>query len=186
VRLTLEAAPGAARISVRDDGPGITAADLPHIFDRFYRGDEATGRHQPGTGIGLALARELAALHGGTLEVESEEGSGSTFTVTLLLGREHLTPEQVVDDAPLEDWSPRLPLPSTPVEEPPAGDAADSAREGVPEDVTTVLVVEDNAELRAFIRMHLQGRFRVVEAADGLQGLELARRLCRTWCCRTS
>jgi signal transduction histidine kinase/ligand-binding sensor domain-containing protein/DNA-binding response OmpR family regulator len=177
VRLTLEAAPGAARISVRDDGPGIAAADLPHIFDRFYRGDEAAGRHQPGTGIGLALARELAALHGGTLEVESEEGSGSTFTVTLRLGRDHLTPEQVVDDAPLEDWSPRLPLPSASVEEPPEGEAADSAPEGVPDDVTTVLVVEDNPELRAFIRMHLEGRFRVVEAADGLQGLELARRL---------
>jgi signal transduction histidine kinase/ligand-binding sensor domain-containing protein/CheY-like chemotaxis protein/AraC-like DNA-binding protein len=177
VRLTVEAVPGAARISVHDDGPGITAADLPHIFDRFYRGDEATGRHQPGTGIGLALARELVALHGGTLEVESEEGSGSTFTVSLLLGWDHLRPEQVVADAPLEDWSPRLPLPSTPVEEPPAEDAADSAHEGASEDVTTVLVVEDNPELRAFIRMHLQGRFRVVEAADGLQGLELARRL---------
>jgi signal transduction histidine kinase/ligand-binding sensor domain-containing protein/CheY-like chemotaxis protein len=177
VRLTLEAAPAVARISVRDDGPGITAADLPHIFDRFYRGNEATGRHQPGTGIGLALARELAALHGGTLEVESEEGSGSIFTVTLLLGRDHLSPEQVVDDGPFEDWSPRLPLPSTPVEEPQAGGDADSGQEGVADDVTTVLVVEDNAELRAFIRMHLQGRFRVVEAADGLQGLELARRM---------
>jgi signal transduction histidine kinase/ligand-binding sensor domain-containing protein/DNA-binding response OmpR family regulator len=177
VRLTLEAVLGATRISVRDDGPGITAADLPHIFDRFYRGDEVAGRHQPGTGIGLALARELVALHGGTLEVESEEGSGSTFTVTLLLGREHLAPKQVVDDGPPEAWSPHLPLPSTPVEDPPAGEAADSAQEGVPEDVTTVLVVEDNPELRAFIRMHLQSRFRVVEAADGLQGLELARRV---------
>jgi signal transduction histidine kinase/ligand-binding sensor domain-containing protein/CheY-like chemotaxis protein/AraC-like DNA-binding protein len=177
VRLVLEAAPGTARISVRDDGPGIAAADLPHIFDRFYRGNEATDQHQPGTGIGLALARELAALHGGTLDVESEEGSGSTFTVTLLLGRNHLLPEQVVDDGPFQDWSSRLPLPSTPVEEPQAWGDADSAQEDVPEDVTTVLVVEDNSELRAFIRMHLQGRFRVVEAADGLQGLELARRM---------
>jgi signal transduction histidine kinase/ligand-binding sensor domain-containing protein/CheY-like chemotaxis protein len=177
VRLTVEAGPPTARISVRDDGPGITAADLPHIFDRFYRGNEAAGRHQPGTGIGLALARELVALHGGTLEVESEEGAGSTFTVSLPIGRDHLTPEQVVDDEPLEDWTPRLALPSTPVEEPPAGEAAVSGQDGIPEDVTTVLVVEDNVELRAFVRMHLQGRFRVVEAADGLQGLELARRV---------
>jgi signal transduction histidine kinase/ligand-binding sensor domain-containing protein/DNA-binding response OmpR family regulator len=177
VRLTLEAAPPGARIAVHDDGPGITAADLPHVFDRFYRGNEATGRHQPGTGIGLALASELVALHGGTLEVESEEGSGSTFTVSLLLGREHLAPEQVIDDGSPGDWSPRLPLLSTPVEELPEAHASDSAHEDVPEDMTTVLVVEDNAELRAFIRMHLQGRFRVVEAADGLQGLELARRV---------
>jgi signal transduction histidine kinase/ligand-binding sensor domain-containing protein/DNA-binding response OmpR family regulator len=177
VRLTVEAGHGAARISVRDDGPGITAADLPHIFDRFYRGNEATGRHQPGTGIGLALARELLVLHGGTLEVESDEGCGSTFTVTLLLGRDHLTPEQVVDEAPLDDWTPHLTLPSIAMEEPPAGEAAAYAHEGVPEDVTTVLLVEDNPELRTFIRTHLQGRFRVVEAADGLQGLELARRV---------
>jgi signal transduction histidine kinase/ligand-binding sensor domain-containing protein/DNA-binding response OmpR family regulator len=177
VGLAVGAGPRAVRISVRDDGPGITAADLPHVFDRFYRGNEATGRHQPGTGIGLALARELVALHGGTLEVESEEGSGSTFTVSLLLGRQHLAPEQVVDDAPLEDLSPRLPLPSNLVEEPPAGEAVDATHHEVPDDVTTVLVAEDNAELRAFIRMHLQGRFRVIEAANGLQGLELARRL---------
>jgi signal transduction histidine kinase/ligand-binding sensor domain-containing protein/DNA-binding response OmpR family regulator len=177
VRLALGVGAAAARISVSDDGPGIAPGDMPHVFDRFYRGNEATGRHQPGTGIGLALARELVALHGGTLEVESEEGSGSAFTVSLLLGRGHLAPEQVVDDAPLEDWTPRLPVPSLPVEEAPAGEAAGSAGEGVPEDVTTVLVVEDNAELRAFIRMHLRSRFRVVEAADGLQGLELARRI---------
>jgi DNA-binding response OmpR family regulator len=109
--------------------------------------------------------------------VESEEGSGSTFTATLLLGRDHLAPEQVVDDAPFEDWSPRLPLPSTPVDELPAEVAADANGDGVPEDVTTILVVEDNAELRSFIRMHLESRFRVVEAVDGVQGLELARRL---------
>jgi signal transduction histidine kinase/ligand-binding sensor domain-containing protein/DNA-binding response OmpR family regulator len=177
VRVTVAGSPGAARVSVHDDGPGITAADLPHIFDRFYRGDEATGRHQPGTGIGLALARELAALHGGTVEVESEEGAGSTFTVSLLLGRDHLKAEQVVDDRPLEDWSPHLPLSSTGAEQTPPGKAADTGQQAVPEDVTTVLVVEDNAELRAFIRMHLEGRFGVVEAADGVQGLELARRL---------
>jgi CheY-like chemotaxis protein/AraC-like DNA-binding protein len=177
VRLALEAAAPVARISVRDDGPGIAPADLPHVFDRFYRGNEATGRHQPGTGIGLALARELVALHGGTLEVQSEEGSGSTFTVSLLLGRDHLAPEQVIDGGSPGDWSPRLPRPPAPLEEPPAGEPADSAEEGVAEDVTTVLVVEDNAELRAFIRMHLRGRFRVVEAVDGLQGLELARRV---------
>jgi signal transduction histidine kinase/ligand-binding sensor domain-containing protein/CheY-like chemotaxis protein len=177
VRVSLRAEAPVAWISVRDDGPGIAAADLPHIFDRFYRGSETAARHQPGTGIGLALARELVALHGGTLEVESEEGSGSTFTATLLLGRDHLAPEQVVDDEPLEGWTPRLPLPSMPVEELPVEEAVDSRPERIPEDVTTVLVVEDNADLRAFIRMHLRGRFRVVEAADGLQGLELARRL---------
>jgi signal transduction histidine kinase/ligand-binding sensor domain-containing protein/CheY-like chemotaxis protein/AraC-like DNA-binding protein len=176
VRLTVAAEGPFAQILVQDDGPGIPPADLPHIFDRFYRGSVPAARHQPGTGIGLALARELVVLHGGALEVESEEGSGSTFTVTLMLGRDHLTPEQVVDDAPLQDWTPRLPLSATPMDAP-SGDVAESGGDGVPADVTTVLVVEDNTELRAFIRMHLTSRFQVVEAVDGVQGLELARRL---------
>jgi signal transduction histidine kinase/ligand-binding sensor domain-containing protein/CheY-like chemotaxis protein/AraC-like DNA-binding protein len=176
VRLTLESEPPVARIRVQDDGPGIPPTDLPHIFDRFYRGSESAARHQPGTGIGLALARELVLLHGGALDVESEEGSGSTFTVSLLLGKEHLALEQVIDDGPLADWAPRPPLPAATVVELPKDDA-DSGVEGVPADVTTVLVVEDNAELRAFVRMHLKGRFRVIEAVDGVQGLELARRL---------
>jgi signal transduction histidine kinase/ligand-binding sensor domain-containing protein/CheY-like chemotaxis protein/AraC-like DNA-binding protein len=177
VRIGVEAEAEVARIAVRDDGPGIAAADLPHVFDRFYRGDESASRHQPGTGIGLALARELVTLHGGTLEVESQEGAGSTFTVSLPLGRDHLLPDRADEAGPLEDWSPRLPLPAMPVQEPAEGTVAEPAKDGVPEDVTTVLVVEDNPELRAFIRSHLQARFRVVEAADGLQGLELARRV---------
>jgi signal transduction histidine kinase/ligand-binding sensor domain-containing protein/DNA-binding response OmpR family regulator len=177
VRLVLEAAPPVARISVHDDGPGIPAADLPHVFDRFYRGNEATGRHQPGTGIGLALASELVALHGGTLDVESEEGAGSIFTVTLPLGRQHLAPEQLLDEGASGNWTPRLPLLSTPLDELPETDSSEAARNGAPDDVTTVLVVEDNAELRAFIRMHLRGRFRVLEAVDGEQGLEIARRV---------
>jgi signal transduction histidine kinase/ligand-binding sensor domain-containing protein/CheY-like chemotaxis protein/AraC-like DNA-binding protein len=177
VRLAVEADPGSARVSVSDNGPGISAADLPHIFDRFYRGDGSAAQHQPGTGIGLALARELVALHGGALEVESEEGSGSVFTVSLLPGRDHLRQDQVVDGAPVGDWSPRFPSFSTVVAESAAREAAGPAAQAVPEDATTILVVEDNAELRRFIRMHLQGRFRVVEAADGLEGLEQARRI---------
>ncbi len=85
-----------ARITVRDSGPGIPAADLDLIFDRFHRA--RTAGTQPGTGIGLALAKELIALHGGSITVDSEEGFGSTFTVTLRKGRAHLAPEQVVDD----------------------------------------------------------------------------------------
>jgi signal transduction histidine kinase/ligand-binding sensor domain-containing protein/CheY-like chemotaxis protein len=176
VWLRLDVAPPEARISVRDNGPGIASADMPHIFERFFRGSESDVRHQPGTGIGLALARELVSLHGGVLEVESEVGSGSTFTVSLLLGRAHLTWEQVIDEEPWEPWSPRVPLLAGALARLPQADAAPDDH-GIPEDATTILVVEDNEELRTFIRMHLQDRFRVVEASDGLQGLDLARRV---------
>ena len=70
-------------ISVRDTGPGIAPDVLPHIFERFYRGEIA--RSGPGAGLGLAIAKELTAAQGGTIEVQSAVGQGSVFTVTLPL-----------------------------------------------------------------------------------------------------
>lgn len=78
-----ESAAGRLSISVSDDGPGIPAVDLPHIFERFYRGDAA--RTGEGAGLGLAIAKELIELQGGALTVASEPGQGSTFTVSLPL-----------------------------------------------------------------------------------------------------
>ena len=175
VRVSVAGDESSARITVRDSGPGIPAADLPRIFDRFHRA--RTAGTQPGTGIGLALARELVVLHGGSITAESEEGFGSTFTITLRKGRAHFAPEQVDDDTSLA-WAPRaaeqlaaVPAPSGAVELSPApGDDAAS------DDVTTVLVVDDNDEVRAYVRQHLASRYRVLEAANGEQGLAVARR----------
>jgi signal transduction histidine kinase len=75
-----------AEIAVRDEGPGIPAESLPRIFDRFYRGDAARGRAE-GSGLGLCIARTIATLHGGRIEVESGLGAGSTFRVLLPTGR---------------------------------------------------------------------------------------------------
>jgi PAS domain S-box-containing protein len=74
----------AAMLVVRDEGVGIPACDQPHVFDRFHRGTNVVGRFA-GTGLGLASARELVELHGGTISVESKEGKGSTFVVRLPL-----------------------------------------------------------------------------------------------------
>jgi signal transduction histidine kinase len=88
VRVTIKPTrgPGArsALLVVRDQGVGIPRDDLPHVFDRFHRGSNVIGRFA-GTGLGLASARELVELHGGTISVESEEGKGSTFVVRLPL-----------------------------------------------------------------------------------------------------
>jgi signal transduction histidine kinase len=73
-----------AVLVVHDEGVGIPSDDLPHVFDRFHRGANVIGRFA-GTGLGLASARELVELHGGTIAVESEEGKGSTFVVRLPL-----------------------------------------------------------------------------------------------------
>ena len=74
---------GAATVVVEDDGIGISAEDLPHIFDRFYRCDKARGRESGSTGLGLAIARSIAEMMGGSISVRSELGRGSEFTVTL-------------------------------------------------------------------------------------------------------
>lgn len=81
VQLHADAAAGRLTIAVADDGPGISPAALPHIFERFYRGDVA--RSGEGAGLGLAIARELIELQGGAIAVTSEPGRGSTFTITL-------------------------------------------------------------------------------------------------------
>lgn len=166
------------RVTVRDSGPGMASEKLPHIFERFYQAHE-TGMHpHPGTGIGLSLAKEFVELHGGSIEVESAPGFGSTFTVRLPHARVSAPEEANPEDEP------GRPGPSVDGEAVPAPEAP--AMQALPPphtpallsaDQTTVLLVEDNADVRAYMRSRLAQRYRVVEATNGTEGLELARRL---------
>jgi signal transduction histidine kinase len=70
-------------IAVADTGMGISAAELPQLFQRFFRADRAAATAIPGTGLGLAIAKAIVAGHGGRIRVESEEGKGTTFRITL-------------------------------------------------------------------------------------------------------
>jgi signal transduction histidine kinase len=85
VTLWLEREDGAVKLGVSDTGIGIAAGDLPHIFDRFWRADSARTRtsERPGAGLGLAICKWIAEAHGGTIDVQSRSGRGTTFTVTL-------------------------------------------------------------------------------------------------------
>ncbi|MBI5744447.1 MAG: PAS domain-containing protein [Elusimicrobia bacterium] len=83
VRVSAAAEPGAVRVTVEDTGPGISAAHLPHIFERFYRVDKARSRELGGTGLGLSIVKHLVELHGGSVGVDSAEGRGSAFWFTL-------------------------------------------------------------------------------------------------------
>ncbi|TVP42574.1 MAG: response regulator [Gemmatimonadales bacterium] len=197
ITLEVEASAGEARLRVRDSGPGIAPEHVPHVFDRFFQVDETTTRSQPGTGIGLALAKELSELHGGTIAVENGEVAGACFTVTLPLGQGHLRRDQLAPGAELEGASvtesddPAVsgelgPEPAAMGEDPEEdpedaeggdGDAEGADAEGDGEDVTTLLVVDDSADLRAYVRAHFAARYRVVEAADGAEGIALARTL---------
>jgi signal transduction histidine kinase/AraC-like DNA-binding protein len=180
---------GAAVIVVRDTGAGIPSEKLPHVFDRFYQADASATRRYEGTGIGLALAKELVELHGGEIRVESAPGTGSTFTVRLPLlppvagpvpplrqrEREERLP------APISSFSPPPEPEEGPGErafgagQPAPGAPGQDARAEPAEDRTTVLVVDDNPDMRAYLRSVLERSCRVIEAGDGRTGLERAR-----------
>jgi two-component system phosphate regulon sensor histidine kinase PhoR len=83
VAVDVAATPDGARIEVVDTGVGIEAAELPHIFERFYRGSRANEARGSGSGLGLAIVKSIVDMHGGSVEVESRVGSGSRFIVTL-------------------------------------------------------------------------------------------------------
>ena len=161
---------GYAEVSITDNGPGIPAEQLERVFDRFYQAGTPSSASNPGTGIGLALAREVVELHGGRIRATSEIDRGATFTVTLPLGRSHLREDQIATgpgEAPGASPFAAAEQGTT------SGDGA--ALDGG-EDAPTVLVVEDHDEVRAYIRAHLAERYRVIEAADGNAGLERVRR----------
>ncbi|MBS3766182.1 ATP-binding protein, partial [Candidatus Bipolaricaulota bacterium] len=83
IQLDTEFTDNQIEISISDEGEGIPEEDLPHVFDRFYRVDRSRSRTTGGTGLGLTISKELVEAHGGEIDVRSEEGEGSTFTVTL-------------------------------------------------------------------------------------------------------
>ncbi len=82
---------------VSDTGIGIPKEKISKVFDRFYQVDGSHTSEQEGTGIGLSLTKELVELHKGKIEVESEEGKGTTVTISLPLGKEHLKPEEICE-----------------------------------------------------------------------------------------
>ncbi len=168
-------------ISISDTGPGISPEHLPHIFDRFYQADDSSTRLQEGTGIGLALTREMVELHHGRIFVDSETGSGTRFTVVLPMGSAHLKPGEIAseeDQAGAEennseivqsDWvldkmsdEKKKPLPAI------FGRGLEKAA------VPVIMVVEDNADLREYIGGFLAGSYQLVEAGDGEEGWQVA------------
>ncbi|MFQ5677360.1 MAG: response regulator, partial [bacterium] len=162
-------------IRVQDSGVGIAADRLPHVFDRFYQVDSSHTREHEGSGIGLALVKELVEMHSGNISVSSEEGRGSTFRVTLPMGKDHLKPEEIVAtaetvtrvraDSDLQSWEQPESL-TVNLEN------ASSAR--AIDDENIILLVEDHADFRTYLREYLQPQYRVIEAKDGTEGLECA------------
>ncbi|MCY7359846.1 MAG: response regulator [Rudanella sp.] len=158
----------AVQIEIADSGIGIVAEKLPHIFDRFYQADTSSTRTFDGSGIGLALVKELVDLLGGTITVASQSGVGTTFRLTLPVA----SVTGAVD-------APRLSLPEpsqpTPETQPSPVSASMNGHSAEGQPLPRVLIVEDNEELRDFLVAELSDSYHVLQAADGQAGWELVQ-----------
>jgi len=147
-------------LTVSDNGWGISEEDLPRIFERFYQAKNDRNKQGGGTGIGLALASDLAKLHDGTLTATSELGKGSTFTLELPVSENVLLP---TPEPTHERLSERTPLPAS--NQSPLSSA----------DCPRLLIIEDQPDLRAFIRQMFEAEYVVYEAANGEEGIVQAQ-----------
>ena len=158
---------GRVMISVADNGCGISSDELPYIFNRFYQAKNA-GR---GTGIGLAIVKAFTELHHGEVSATSIEGKGSTFTI-------HIPVRQKgeVTNQPTEKIE-QLVEPSSAEEVPNQARHIDELIQPYQTDKPEVLIIDDNIDIRTYLRSVLSEKYNVSEAADGKAGLELARKI---------
>jgi signal transduction histidine kinase len=168
-------------LEVSDTGCGIDPSDVPHVFERFHRGRTVGARSAEGSGIGLSLVQELVKLHGGTVALYSDVGRGTTVTVRLRRGAQHLAADRlqtssrpsaamganafleeasgwIGDDEPAETAAPRLAAVPTTV-------AAER-----------IIVVDDNADMRRYLRRILKQHWTVETCSDGLRALAKVRK----------
>jgi signal transduction histidine kinase len=182
IEVSLKEEGGALKLLVRDTGTGISAEQLPHIFERFHRVEGARARTNEGTGIGLALIQELVKLHCGRVEVESVLGRGTTFTVTLPLGTAHLPADRIGKPPTLSSSSVGAPayveeaLRWLPEHGPQELDIAPTGRDGTPGTRPVILVADDNADMRDYLQGLLAPRYEVLTVGDGEAALAAVRR----------
>jgi len=170
------------KIFICDTGAGIPKDKLDKIFDRFYQVDSSHTREQEGTGIGLSLTKELVELHKGIILVESEEGKGTTVTVSIPLGKEHLKPEEIyeADEEKAAEGEPRQrreyekekdeKIFDYEGDETKAKEVEAETKFFEKESLPLLLIVEDNSDVRYYIKDNLKKEYRILEAVDGEDG----------------
>ena len=187
IEVTLRRAGTYAELVVSDTGTGIAAEHIPHLFRRFYRIPDPRGRTEEGAGLGLALVDEFVRLHGGSVDVTSEPGVGTSFTVRLLVGSAHLPEDRIVREgrsaaAPtdaatfVEDALRWLPgVTAAPLEREPE-DLADVAEPVATEPASArILVADDHVDVRNYLIRLLGRRWTVESVGDGAAALEAIR-----------
>jgi len=173
------AKPGSSvEIKIRDTGIGIPKEEIPKLFDRFYQVDSSFTKEYEGTGIGLALTKELVELHHGSISVESEIGKWTEFTLQFPVGREHLKDEEILTGEKegktktlISKENHYMTKSSEEVT------SEDIEIDLLKDDKTIILVVEDNYDMREYIKEFLEGDYLVEEAINGEQGVRKAEKI---------
>ena len=162
-------------ISVKDTGIGIPTADLDRIFDRFYQVDGSREDKRKGTGIGLSLTKELTELHGGSIEVCSEEGKGTSFTVRIPLSGDHLTNAEIVDAELEKELSEEsIGVIDEIIEEDYSPERSLEVNSKI-ENLQTLLIIEDNDDVRNYLCDQLETNYKVLEADNGNDGFDIGK-----------
>jgi signal transduction histidine kinase/ligand-binding sensor domain-containing protein/DNA-binding response OmpR family regulator len=180
-------------IRIQDTGIGISEDELPKLFDRFYQTDSSQTKVHEGSGIGLALTKELVELHHGNIQVKSTIGEGSTFTIEFPLGKEHLNNDEMVVEEEA-DSSVILNTANNLTRVNLDNAALDSSRQKVgqalpdsnqtsqnddeeKEEKTIILIVEDNTDVRNYIKDSLTNNYQIEEASNGEQGIKKSEQI---------
>jgi len=169
------------QLAMTDTGIGIKQDQLPHIFDRFRQADGSESREYAGTGLGLALVKEIVKLHGGNVTVHSEYGKGSTFRVIIPLGKSHLDPASIVEvieeDMKTLASTQRVIIAHEGETDQEGVDQVNEQAEALFDSAKPmILYVEDNADLRNHLRGLLKENYNVFLAVDGKDGLIKAKK----------
>jgi len=157
-------------IRIKDTGIGIRADRLSHIFDRFYQVDSSSTREQEGTGIGLALTKELVGLHKGRITVNSKEGEGTEFIINLPIGDFKNEKEKLIE-LPVNESSYEKTLNEGSISDSGLIPTSDIQLPLAKIQQEIILIVEDNSDVRGYIREQLENDYNVIEACNGEQGI---------------
>jgi PAS domain S-box-containing protein len=196
INLSLRAGPDAVELIVRDTGVGIPQADLPRVFERFYRVPGVQSRSHEGSGIGLSFVQQLVGQHGGSVHVESGPRPGTTFTVSIPLGAGHLPPDQVgratrdagralrANQSLIAEalrWAPDF-APAQPARRSTDTTVPRTASGQLPppssdqDERPHILWADDNLDMREYVSRLLADSYQVETVADGQAALESVRR----------
>ena len=170
-----ESLPKKLLLMIKDTGKGILPEHLPHVFEMFYNSSQNEQKYVDSTGIGLALTKQMVNLHGGEISVSSKKGQGSCFTLEIPLEKEMFKASEIIvqekNKTNAFDNSPNKLVDASNVQEQMKGQFSSNAVNPMS---AVLLIVEDNDDMRTFLKTELSSSFNIIDASNGVMGLNKA------------